>query len=108
VNTAVRNSVPKDEIGRYAADQTQTAWSNTEGLLATLIDEIRQLSWLYATANSGKTIPKPEPIKRPGIGARTERKLSLVNAQRLDPRLRGLSDEAAQERLDMLTGRHNG
>jgi hypothetical protein len=104
VNTAVRNTLTDHELSEVSADPSTTPWSNVEGLLAALIDEVRQLSWMYASANSGKSLPKPEPVKRPGISQTRRKHLSIANAQRLDPRLRGLSDEEVQDKLDWMTG----
>lgn len=108
MNTAIRNLTPDDKLADAAGDPTKARWSTMEGLLATLIDEVRQLSWVYASAHTDTKIPRPEPIKRPGVSGPSRRKLkriSLVDARRLDPRLRGLADAEAQTKLDRLTGR---
>ena len=74
-------------------------------LLAQLIDEVRSVGWMYATKNTGKTIPKPMPVRRPGIARKHGKFISLASARKLDPRLRNIPDEEAQERLDRMTGR---
>lgn len=105
VNTAIRNRTPEETLREHAGDPTRATWSGVETLLATLVDEMRQLEWLYASAHSDKPIVKPEPIKRPGITAGRGRKLramSLDMARKLDPRLRGLSDDEARERMKRL------
>jgi hypothetical protein len=106
VNTAIRNTMPDSVMAREGAkhDPTKSSWSAVESLLALLIDEIRQQTWTYVQSKSEKRIARPTPIKRPGIGARRERAISLEAAQRMDPRLRGLSDEEAQRRLDEILG----
>lgn len=107
MNTAIRNMTPDDLLAEAAGDSAKARWSTMESLTATLIDEVRQLAWVYASAHTDQAIPKPEPIKRPGIsGARRKlKRISIVDARRLDPRLRGLSDTEAQTKLDRLTGR---
>lgn len=75
--------------------------------MAVLIDEVRNLSWAYASAHSESKIPRPEPVKRPGLATRRSKRraISMAVARRLDPRLRGLSDEEAQAFLDKVVGR---
>ena len=106
--TAVRNNLPEDELAGEA-DPSRAPWSMVETLMAVLIDEVRALSWLYASAHSGgKTVPKPSPIMRPGASRRGRRRpFDLATAQRLDPRLRGLSVEDAQEKLNRMLGRES-
>ena len=86
-------------------DPVASPWSTMEMLLALLIDEVGNVGWMYASAKTGKRIPKPQPIRRPGIAARRAKVISLDSARKLDPRLRGIPDEEAQERLDRMTGR---
>lgn len=107
LNTAIRNSVPEETLAESAGDSAQARWSTMEGLTATLIDEIRQLEWMYASAHSDQKLQKPQPIRRPGVSSNRPRRrqVSLARAQKMDPRLRGLSEEEAQAKLDMLTGR---
>ncbi len=76
-----------------------------ETLLAALVDEVRMNTWVYVQAHSDKRVERPTPIRRPGLPARRERRMSLADAQMIDPRLRGLSEEEAQETLDRMTGR---
>lgn len=85
-------------------DPAQARWSSLEALLATLIDDIRHQTWVYIQSKSDSKIPRPPPIRRPGLPERATRTIPLASAQRLDPRLRGLSDEEAQVRLDKITG----
>jgi hypothetical protein len=103
--TAVRNAIPEDVIRAGGADPAKSAWSNSESLTALVVDELRKLQWMYASAHSENPLPKPEPIARPGVHGRTTPKISYAVAQELDPRLRGLSPEEVQERFDSLTGR---
>jgi len=105
VNTAIRMQVSEDEMVRAKPDPARAPWSTVEMLLALLIDEMRNLSWMYATAKTGKALPRPEPVQRPGLRRRSGRVISLDAARRLDPRLRNVPDEEAQETLDRITGR---
>lgn len=107
LNTAIRNNTPEERLVENAGDPTEARWSTTETLLATLIDEVRINSWLYERAHSDHQIPKPEPIKRPGVNVRKRhlRVIDMDRAQRMDPRLRGLSAEEAQMKLNEMTGR---
>lgn len=106
LNTAIRNQTPEDAMPE-GRDPAMAPWSALETMMALLIDEVRILAWMYQSKNSEASIPKPEPMRRPGIGRKHHRlrKIRLVNARRLDPRLRGLSDEDAQDKLDRMTGR---
>jgi hypothetical protein len=107
LNTAIRNELPDDSLVRRAADPVAAPWSAVEMLMATLVDEIRNLGWMYASGHTSTSIPRPLPIRRPGLSARRGggRIVDLARAQKLDPRLRGLSPEEAQDKLDRLTGR---
>jgi hypothetical protein len=107
VNTAIRNTMPESVMARAGAknDPAKSSWSSMESLMALLIDELRQQTWVYVQSKSDKRIARPAPIRRPGINtARRERKISLEAAQRMDPRLRGLSEEEAQRKLDEILG----
>lgn len=105
MNTAIRNHTPDSVIAESKSDPTKSKWSSAEMMLAVVIDEVRQLQWMYAQAHSDKRIPRPDPIPRPGLPKRVTRAIPLAEAQKLDPRLRGLSDEEAQDMLDKFTGR---
>jgi hypothetical protein len=107
LNTAIRNSRSEDELAAARPDLTEVPWSMQETLMAMLVDDIRMLSWMYASAHSpGQQVPKPSPVPRPGARRRRHRRaLTLAAARKLDPRLRGLSDAQAQATLNELTGR---
>lgn len=108
MNTAIRNAMPEDVLASNATDPARSRWSAAETLLALLVDELRNLEWMYASAHSDQPVQKPIPIKRPGArGGRKLRAISLEVAQRMDPRLRGLSAAEAQERLRQITGGAN-
>lgn len=98
--------MPEERLLESAGDPAKARWSTLETLMAMLIDEVRSLSWAYMSAHTEQSIPRPEPVKRPGVGpARKLRRISLSDARRLDPRLRLVRDEEAQETLDEITGR---
>jgi len=105
VNTAIRNSLPESELARQSAssDPAKGKWSTVETLLAALIDEVRYGNWAFVQAYSKDGVTRPTPIRRPGL-ARTGKAMTLEQAQQIDPRLRGMSVEQAQEWLDRLHG----
>jgi hypothetical protein len=106
VSTAVRNDTPDSVLAERIGDPTKSPWSNVESLLAAVVDEVRNLQWMYASAHSDKKPARPEQIPRPGVKARGRRsQMAIADAKALDPRLRGLSDEEAEARLRELTGR---
>ena len=108
--TALRNRIPEDELAEREAHPELAPWSGLESLLAALIDEVRNFAWMFAQSRTEDRVPRPERVRRPGVGrsVRARRKMSIEDAMRIDPRLRGLSPEEAQERLDELTGRNRG
>ena len=108
--TAMRNAVPEDELSTQEFHPERGAWSSIDSLLALLIDEVRNLSWAYAQRHSESAVPRPEPLRRPGVGrsVRRGRSLDIETAMRLDPRLRGLEPAEAQRKLDEFTGRRTG
>lgn len=105
--TYIRNSIPEDELPEHHGDAEKAPWSSTDSLIATLIDEIRYLSWLYAQAHSKNKLPRPQPMARPGVKAsKTKRKVMTASELKaIDPRLRDMSDEDALARYRELTGR---
>jgi hypothetical protein len=102
----MRNDMSESEMAKAGAkhDPAKGSWSTVESMLASLIDEVRTGNWMYAQAHSDQKVSRPTPIRRPGV-ERKGRLMSIENAQRLDPRLRGLSPEEAQAQLDRMTGR---
>jgi hypothetical protein len=105
--TAIRNAIPEDELEkrRQDSDASRAPWSVVEGLLATLIDEVRYGNWLFAQANSERKIQPPTPIPRPGIKPKERHRMSIADIKALDPRLRDLPDEEALAKYRELTGR---
>jgi hypothetical protein len=99
--------MPEDVMAESGADSdaTKAKWSALETLVALLIDELRQQTWVYMQANSAEKIARPTPIPRPGLPRRALRAIPLANARKLDPRLSAVPDDLVQERMDELTGR---
>lgn len=109
VNTAIRRATPESTLEDNAPDPVKVPWSAVELLMAALIDEVRHGNWIYVQAHSEGSVPKPAPIKRPGVSGKQKLKaISLETAMKMDPRLRGLSREEAQAKLDAMTGRRGG
>jgi hypothetical protein len=107
MSTAIRNDKSDSELAKaqYQSDPARAQWSTIESMLASLIDEIRYANWMYASVHSDGNVPKPEPIRRPGITGRRGKIMSLSAAQKIDPRLRGMSEEEAQAFLDRMMGK---
>jgi hypothetical protein len=106
LNTAMRNNTPDRDIATSGEDPALGKWSSLEVLLAALIDEVRFVGWAYVQSHTERSVPRPPPVPRPGMASRQRGKLmSLEDAQKLDPRLRGMSLEEAQAAMDRMTGR---
>lgn len=103
MNTAIRNGTAEEVLATRSGDPSQARWSNLENLIATLIDEMRNMGWMYAQAHSETKIKRPDPVMRPGIRKHQFRVISLEDARRMDPRLRDVPDEEAQAKLDQMT-----
>lgn len=106
MNTAIRNGIPERSLSERlsGADPAKSAWSTLETLIAVLIDETRMSNWMYASAHSDNPIPKPEPLRRPGVATSRRRALSLADARAIDPRLRTMPDDEAVETFRRLHG----
>jgi hypothetical protein len=96
--TAIRNSIPAEELERAGEGRPDLApWSGTETLLAAVKDEIRLLRITLLAVNGNKP-GEFTPTPRPGIPPKSAQKSrkSLTDEQRraLDPRLRNQPKEA--------------
>jgi hypothetical protein len=101
LNTAIRNATPEAELAAAVGDSAHAPWSTLETLIASLIDELRQLSWMYSTVHSKTAPKKPEPIRRPGVTGRRHGKLMRISEIRaLDPRMRNMSDDQIRELMN--------
>jgi hypothetical protein len=102
----MRNNASESELakGESKHDPAKGRWSAVESMLASLIDEVRYNTWVYVQTHSEKTVKRPEPIRRPGVTGRSGKVMPLADAMKIDPRLRGLSEEDAQAFMDRVTG----
>lgn len=103
----MRNDMPESELAKSGAksDPAKGRWSALESMMASLIDELRLNTWAYVQAHSEQTVAKPDPIRRPGVTGRRGKIINLEAAMKIDPRLRGMTEEQAQEFMDNITGR---
>lgn len=70
-------------MGAWPDPDHAASWSITDHLLATLVDEVRQLTWITASVNSKHKIKRPAPLERPGGGlAKPKRKGSWADFTR--------------------------
>lgn len=106
MNTAIRNDMPERLLAEKAtgSDPSRSAWSTLEILIAVLIDETKMANWMYASAHTDQTLPKPEPLRRPGVASARRRMLSLADVRAIDPRLRAMSDDEAVAAFRRLHG----
>lgn len=90
--TALRNANP-DQMGK-GGDPAEGRWSQSEMLLAAVHDQVANLAWLFALANTSKgpKPKKPDPIPRPGAQDTKRRRKTLSDEQyeRLFAHINGL------------------
>jgi hypothetical protein len=55
-------------LGSWKKDQGAASWSETDYLLANVVDAVNQVSWVVAQSNSRRKVPVPKPLDRPGQG----------------------------------------
>lgn len=106
--TAIRNTIPEDELAARESHPERAPWSALETLLAVLIDEVRSLTWVQVQKASQENVPRPEPLRRPGVRGGPRRRLRVLTgdeARKLDPRLRGIPDDKIQETINGMIGR---
>lgn len=76
--TALRNETPLDSIRKAAADSDYGPWSQTDMLLAAVIDLLAWLKWAKTKDGSeGKNAPEPYP--RPGVARKAATAANVVN-----------------------------
>jgi hypothetical protein len=63
-------------------DPNAMAWSQTDMLLASLIDSMQYLCWMFAAVNFKGQRPAPEPIPRPGV-ARKKAGMLVADYERM-------------------------
>lgn len=81
--TERRVAEPEPEGKVSDADPGDQPWSQTDLLLAAIVDTLRQIDWHYVSANS-KTPPRaPEPLPRPGVRPPKRKKLTVAQYKAL-------------------------
>lgn len=73
LRTEIRDQFTDQELMDFAArntDEKHGAWSRLELLVASLINELRQLTYVQLIGNGVKGIPTPEPVRTPGSSAK--------------------------------------
>lgn len=80
--TALRVANP-GSVGEDGPDPAEGRWSQLEMLVATLVDEMRNLRYVYTTVHAGKGTKStpPDPIPRPGVERKKPRRSALSDAQ---------------------------
>ncbi|WP_367129919.1 MULTISPECIES: hypothetical protein [Streptomyces] len=86
--TALRNAAPEVDLEAQAegADPSRGRWSQTDLLLAQVIDSVTRLSHYYTLVNTsgGKRPDPPQPVPRPGVPRTPDRRrLSPAAAETL-------------------------
>jgi hypothetical protein len=81
--TALRNSLPADELAEQAekGEPEKARWSQTEQLLAAVLDATRRVEWVLLCANidqKSKRPDVPDPTRRPGAGPRPKTRPQLT------------------------------
>lgn len=80
--TALRNANP-GSVSEDGPDPAEGRWSQSEMLQASMVDELRNLRYVYTAANAGKgkKPTPPEPVPRPGVERKKSRKKQMSEAQ---------------------------
>lgn len=81
--TEVRDAYTDEELAEFAGrdEGKHGPWSRLELLVASLNNELRQLTYVQLMANGAKNVTKPEPMRTPGVSGKPFRKAA-------DPRAR--------------------
>lgn len=79
--TALRNAHP-ESVTEDGPDPAEGRWSQVEMLLADVVDELRNLRYVYTASQSekNKNLTPPDPIRRPGVQPK-RKKNELSDAQ---------------------------
>lgn len=77
--TALRNAAPEEDLQQAVSDAEREygPWSQSEMLLAEMVDLLRWLQWAKTEAAEKKQ-PPPDPFPRPGVNRKPAAK---ANAQ---------------------------
>ncbi|WP_307123170.1 hypothetical protein [Streptomyces sp. B1I3] len=84
--TALRNALSPEELEEQSQNgrPEEGRWSMDQQLLAGITDALRDLQYITVVANSdgkGRKPKRPEPMRRPGVGAAVPKKReSLTDA----------------------------
>lgn len=89
--TSLRNAIPVEELQDVVSDTDAPygAWSQTDMLLAHLIDLVTWLRWAKTKAAEDKPNNPPEPYPRPGVDRKP-------TARRSDPNVINLLEYVRQ------------
>ncbi|MGW0780311.1 hypothetical protein [Streptomyces sp. NPDC002913] len=87
--TAMRNALSAEEYEEQAraGKPEEGRWSMLEQLVAGLTDAVCELQYITVVANSdgkGRKPKKPEPMRRPGVGAAVPRKRESLTDEHAD------------------------
>ena len=93
--TALRDAIPEDELAAMAEDQDgHGRWSHLEYLIAQLIDATKEVGYIVLSVNTEARIPKPEPVRRPGIPDPEKQRIAYIEDQAAKHRDRAARREA--------------
>ncbi|MEU1434076.1 hypothetical protein ABZ438_08245 [Streptomyces sp. NPDC005786] len=87
--TALRNALTPEEYAEQAqnGEPEKGRWSMDQHLLAGISDALRDLQYITVVANSdgkGRKPTRPEPMRRPGVGAGVPKKREQLTDQHAD------------------------
>lgn len=94
--TAMRLAAEADGVPETDAEPADAPWSQTEMLLAVVIDRLGDLTYVLQRAHGGKP-EKPKPLPRPGVRRKKKkplRPLNAVEAEWLFRHINGLNQAA--------------
>ncbi|MGW1154443.1 hypothetical protein ACWD45_24565 [Streptomyces rubiginosohelvolus] len=98
--TGLRNALTPEEYEEQAkrGEPEKGRWSQSDQLLAAAVDALRDLQYITVIANSdgkGRKPKKPEPMRRPGVGAGVPKKREQLTDQHADFLFKMLNPEGA-------------
>lgn len=98
--TSLRNALTPEEYEEQAKNgkPEQARWSVVEQLLAGITDAVRELQYITVVANSdgkGRKPTRPEPMRRPGVGAGVPKKREQLTDQHADFLFKMLNPDGA-------------
>lgn len=80
--TALRVAAPEGE-GGGGLEPDEVPWSQTDQLLATVIDVLRRIEHLYVCAHVQNPPSPPEPLPRPGVRRRKRKQMTVEMYRKL-------------------------